>query len=537
MQLLEDNEKLEFTPKLRRAHVTKFLSLSLPPKSIAFFVLPGARLPVCIHEEYNMKLLMREIHEDQNMKFESEEDEGDELRNSEPERTTQRQMKDFKGIFQQIEQELEDDERYYNDFSYVTEAPPKNFKRDTAGSKRKKKIKKLLSSDVDSGEIRNFVKDNIKSRSIDLWEVLNSDEINEEVNKIVRKLKNIVSKKKLGREQRDINMDLVRIKADRPTSHKFYRNQDPHEHSTLHHTNRRISDLLHRHHPTRLHVPRHPLSRFHRLKGKRESDEGVQDAVKFLAGADDDFMRRHSKEWDDPGVFSEDEDEMDVPFMLGHSMDEHEEFDEDLYEMDGYSDDPFIRRKRSDLLDEKYHFIVGRPVDPSKIVINPKQKAHQVKLLKQRLARRKKMADAQRRVHHLKALQRATRSIYVSKMKPTKKWKPSDILNFTKPKRSVDSSENEIESTLDARTTVVPGVVPISSTTQLRTTTTGTTGLDSEAEVFSNCVSNEECLSLVLGSCLEPLEGVKSGWMEKIYGKVHDFLIKMQKDILQLIVN
>ncbi|XP_044727078.1 uncharacterized protein LOC123290808 [Chrysoperla carnea] len=58
--------KLDLIPKIRRARANKIINLELPPLSIGFFVLPGARSPACIVGEIESELIVEEIIEDQN---------------------------------------------------------------------------------------------------------------------------------------------------------------------------------------------------------------------------------------------------------------------------------------------------------------------------------------------------------------------------------------------------------------------------------------------------------------------------------------
>lgn len=259
--------------------------------------------------------------------------------------------------------------------------------------------------------------------------------------------------------------------------------------------------------------------------------------------------------------------------------------DDDYYEIEIFSDDPFMRKKRktrskrdaersNTLMEQKYHYIFGKPVDPSKIHMNPWQKEHQLKLLRQRLSRRKKLHNKIRPLPDASAQgtkiivnsRRPKRSAlelslqarykkYIPKTKHLKQWKPSDILKLGKgkrvQKRSVDSAENKIENMLPGiiKQTVVtadnevPGVIPVSNiaaqtTSNVETSTVPTTNnIESEAESASNCMTNEECLNLVLGTSLDPEDLFKPGWVGKMYSKITNFLGKLQKDILQAMVN
>lgn len=219
-------------------------------------------------------------------------------------------------------------------------------------------------------------------------------------------------------------------------------------------------------------------------------------------------------------------------------------------------------QRSNSLVDERYHYIFGKPVDPSKIHFNPKQKEHQLKLLRQRLSRRKKLDSIQRKVRPadsrrvkrsgLELSLQAKYKRYVPKTKHLKQWKPSDILKLgmrkLKEKRSIDSSENKIDNTIVdvpkkdpvEEHAKVPGVIPVLNSTAERTessTSSTPKSIESEAETASNCMSNEECLNLILGTSLEPGELLKPGWIGKMYSKVVNFLGKLQKDIVEVMID
>lgn len=338
MEMLEENEKISFTPKLRRAHVTKYLSLPLPEKSISFFVLPGARVPVCVNEEYDMKLLMQEIYEDQNVKFGSEEnDENYELSNIQPDENEETDNKpeqvNFNEIFKQIEEELENDEKYYNNYQYGTESSSsepsvpvmKEYKREIK-QRRQVKPKKLFTLDleIDNEEIKNFLKGKLKDRAAVKDGTLTSEEIDVEAEKIAKKVTNAILRKtprrylkefnKPLRDTRDINMELVRTRADHSRPQNIYHkhrgdensaahlpkissrrseNISPYKHSSLRdsQSDRHISPKYHHRTQSRFHNFRHPsLHRSLRLKEKRDSKEGVQDVIDFMGENDDTSM-------------------------------------------------------------------------------------------------------------------------------------------------------------------------------------------------------------------------------------------------------
>lgn len=65
MELLQ--EKVPFKPKIRRAKTSAHILISLPSNSVGFFVLPGARMQVCIENEKERDLLLEEIENDQSI--------------------------------------------------------------------------------------------------------------------------------------------------------------------------------------------------------------------------------------------------------------------------------------------------------------------------------------------------------------------------------------------------------------------------------------------------------------------------------------
>lgn len=101
-------EKNPLTPKIRRARTPSHIPLFLPPKSIGFFVLPGARTPVCIDKEIETKLLLEEIEEDQNGIL--PEDLGLTL----GPRSLFGRNRMLEAITQHLKEEMSSDEKYYN---------------------------------------------------------------------------------------------------------------------------------------------------------------------------------------------------------------------------------------------------------------------------------------------------------------------------------------------------------------------------------------------------------------------------------------
>lgn len=65
-------EKDPFKPGIRRAKTISHILLAVPSYSVGFFVLPGARMQVCIDNEQETDLLLEEIENDQNAQLPKE---------------------------------------------------------------------------------------------------------------------------------------------------------------------------------------------------------------------------------------------------------------------------------------------------------------------------------------------------------------------------------------------------------------------------------------------------------------------------------
>nr|XP_022902509.1 protein PFC0760c-like [Onthophagus taurus] len=105
MDLLRQNQVL--IPKIRRARLTKSLTLTTPPKSIGFFVLPDARIPICINDEDETNLIMEEIEEEENS-----------VNQFVPKTQINSRNNDLKStklidLYNQLKNELEIDEKFY----------------------------------------------------------------------------------------------------------------------------------------------------------------------------------------------------------------------------------------------------------------------------------------------------------------------------------------------------------------------------------------------------------------------------------------
>ncbi|KAL3267909.1 hypothetical protein HHI36_007047 [Cryptolaemus montrouzieri] len=104
-----NEDKIVFTPKLRRAKPLNGISFSVPPNSIAFFVLPGAKISICSEKEEDMTSLLQEIREDQELPF------SEEVAVDLESRLSNGNAMGLKEMQKHLEEELaEDEEFYYN---------------------------------------------------------------------------------------------------------------------------------------------------------------------------------------------------------------------------------------------------------------------------------------------------------------------------------------------------------------------------------------------------------------------------------------
>lgn len=110
-----------FIPKLRRAHASKHLTLRVPSKSIGFFVLPGARVPICVDEEDETNLLLEELLQDQLLEFPNEP-----IVQMPPAESEEDKTSSLSDLYNLMEKELQADESYYKKMSEEP-MPPKNW--------------------------------------------------------------------------------------------------------------------------------------------------------------------------------------------------------------------------------------------------------------------------------------------------------------------------------------------------------------------------------------------------------------------------
>lgn len=109
-ELLDDIElpsnKLQFVPVISLSHVGKFLTLTLPARSIGFYVIPNALSTLCIHEE-EMDMVKDEIKADHEK--ETSKDYIDKTAE------TLKSIADIDQLYKIMEKELDSNEHYYHD--------------------------------------------------------------------------------------------------------------------------------------------------------------------------------------------------------------------------------------------------------------------------------------------------------------------------------------------------------------------------------------------------------------------------------------
>ncbi|XP_056641700.1 uncharacterized protein LOC130448364 [Diorhabda sublineata] len=142
------HEKQPFEPKIRRTKSATHILLALPPLSIGFFVLPGARASTCIDNEQETNLLLEEIEEDQQMPF------SEEVALQLGPRGKFIKHNLLEEITNNLKNEMKFDERYYNSFVKqeptvldAEQQPPEKTEDKIDQKERKHFIDKLKFSD------------------------------------------------------------------------------------------------------------------------------------------------------------------------------------------------------------------------------------------------------------------------------------------------------------------------------------------------------------------------------------------------------
>lgn len=252
-------DKMDVLPKLRRARIMNYLSLTLPPKSIGFFVLPDAQLPICVNKENEMELLMDEIAQDQNIRLSGEVSVELSPRFGLHKAPTLRQLQE------RMQKEMESDERFFkNAHKKIKKSPakheiaPKNdmleqsrnyfIERAKLAEKQRKQLdnehkrgdlRQLLKEkhketervfkepakefelELTSAEIRKILADRAKAKAAKKNIIFTSEELEEIMNKATEKfLKNRNTHIKISRKhkretrnKKDINMRLLKLKS------------------------------------------------------------------------------------------------------------------------------------------------------------------------------------------------------------------------------------------------------------------------------------------------------------------------------------
>lgn len=167
--LLEPNP---FKPRIRRAKTTSHVSIFLPRESVGFFVLPGARMQLCIHNENETDLLLEEIEEDQNGAL------PEELELMLESRSSFGRNHVLEEITHHLKEELIIDEKYYNEITtksrhqQVKEEKEKTFDEKIRNSGRKfildrAKQKQYRDFQKRREELKKFLLEKNKSKKSD----------------------------------------------------------------------------------------------------------------------------------------------------------------------------------------------------------------------------------------------------------------------------------------------------------------------------------------------------------------------------------
>lgn len=224
-------DKDAFKPKIRRAKTTSHIFISLPPNSVAFFVLPGARLQVCIDNEKETELLLEEIENDQNSPL------PEELEFMMGSRSTFGRNSMLQEITQHLKEELTFDRKYYNSESIKSRKQEDVKEEDKSlDGKLKDKGRKFLidrakqkkSRDFDKrrDELKKFLLERTKNKKTDKeikseavvdsyapeMNKSQTDTTLKEKNAVFtdEKLEKLISEASHKFTKRDINMQLLR---------------------------------------------------------------------------------------------------------------------------------------------------------------------------------------------------------------------------------------------------------------------------------------------------------------------------------------
>ncbi|XP_044266264.1 uncharacterized protein LOC123012424 [Tribolium madens] len=223
-------DKLNVLPKLRRARIMNYLSLFVPPKSVAFFVLPGAQIPICANEENDLKQLIEEISEDQNIPF------SEEVSVDINSRLSERKTPSLHELHEVMMKELESDERFYKQLKmkkknvhegearkfFIDQTKHKHFDDYKRPKHKDEETKKIFELELTSAEIRKVLADRAKAKAAKKHIIFTSEELEEIMDKATEKILNSKnaairirkkSKREAPRDKKDINMRLLKLKT------------------------------------------------------------------------------------------------------------------------------------------------------------------------------------------------------------------------------------------------------------------------------------------------------------------------------------
>ncbi|KAG5869347.1 hypothetical protein JTB14_013430 [Gonioctena quinquepunctata] len=246
-------EKNPFVPKIRRAKTSSHIELSVPARSVGFFVLPGARVPACIDQEKETELLLEEMEENQNIPL------SEEVALKFGSRSSFVKNHLLDEITQKMKQEMMSDEKYYSNPSLrariddhrdkekevitvgkLDEKGRKQFidrvklagkqKKNIDFEKKRDALKKFLSErtklvkaepkveartkelDLSSTEVERILKDRARARAARRNIVFTDDELRALVRKASKKFYNSRIKRSIpteNKEKRDINVRML----------------------------------------------------------------------------------------------------------------------------------------------------------------------------------------------------------------------------------------------------------------------------------------------------------------------------------------
>lgn len=156
-----ENEEMLLIPKIRRARTMTHLTLSLPRKSAGFFVIPSARIPICINTECEMDILIDEILDDQNINFSGETSTQVQSRFSENGKDSA-----LNELYNMMGKELQAGETYYRNIEQKNQNGNKDWKKILLNRVREGTLKKPIKDEVldkKQEDLRQKIIDNAKT--------------------------------------------------------------------------------------------------------------------------------------------------------------------------------------------------------------------------------------------------------------------------------------------------------------------------------------------------------------------------------------